>query len=96
MARGAMLLSPRVRYPRIGRILLDLMMPGLDGLEVCRQCKADPATPPVPIIFPTASKEMSHLVQGLAAGAVDVTKPFNPPELPARVGNNPRGWDCRL
>lgn len=67
-------------------ILLDLMMPGMDGLEVCRQLKADPATQLVPIIFLTASNEMSHLVQGLAAGAVDyVTKPFNPPELLARV-----------
>jgi two-component system, sensor histidine kinase and response regulator len=67
-------------------ILLDLMMPEMDGLEVCRRLKADPVTQPIPIIFLTASNEMSHLVQGLAAGAVDyVTKPFNPPELLARV-----------
>jgi len=67
-------------------ILLDLMMPEMDGLEVCRHLKTDPATQPVPIIFLTASNEMSHLVQGLEAGAVDyVTKPFNPPELLARV-----------
>jgi len=67
-------------------ILLDLMMPEMDGLEVCRRLKADPATQPLPIIFLTASNEMSHLVQGLEAGAVDyVTKPFNPPELLARV-----------
>ncbi len=67
-------------------ILLDLMMPEMDGLEVCRRLKADPATQPIPIIFLTASNEMSHLVQGLEAGAVYyVTKPFNPPELLARV-----------
>ena len=67
-------------------ILLDLMMPEMDGLEVCRRLKADPAAQPIPIIFLTASNEMSHLVQGLEAGAVDyVTKPFNPPELLARV-----------
>jgi signal transduction histidine kinase len=67
-------------------ILLDLMMPGMDGLEVCRQLKKDPATQSIPVIFLTASNEMDHLVQGLAAGAVDyVTKPFNPPELLARV-----------
>jgi len=67
-------------------ILLDLMMPEMDGLEVCRRLKADPATQSIPIIFLTASNEMNHLVQGLAAGAVDyVTKPFNPPELLARV-----------
>jgi two-component system sensor histidine kinase/response regulator len=67
-------------------ILLDLMMPEMDGLEVCRHLKSDPATRPVPVIFLTASNEMSHLVQGFEAGAVDyVTKPFNPPELLARV-----------
>src|SRR5262249_23597689 len=67
-------------------ILLDLMMPEMDGLEVCRRLKADPVTQQIPIIFLTASNEMSHLVQGFQAGAVDyVTKPFNPPELLARV-----------
>lgn len=67
-------------------ILLDLMMPGMDGLEVCRALKDNPAAAAIPIIFLTASNEMDHLIQGLAAGAVDyVTKPFNPPELLARV-----------
>src|SRR5204863_3871663 len=67
-------------------ILLDFMMPEMDGLEVCRRLKSDAATRQIPIIFLTASNEMSHLVQGLEAGAVDyVTKPFNPPELLARV-----------
>ena len=67
-------------------ILLDLMMPDMDGLAVCRLLKADPATQHIPIIFLTASNEMSHLVQGFEVGAVDyVTKPFNPPELLARV-----------
>jgi signal transduction histidine kinase len=67
-------------------VLLDLMMPDMDGLEVCSRLKAEPATRNIPIIFLTASNEMDHLVQGLKAGAVDyVTKPFNPPELLARV-----------
>ena len=67
-------------------ILLDLMMPEMDGLEVCRRLKADPSTSSIPVIFLTASNEMTHLVQGLQAGAVDyVTKPFNPAELLARV-----------
>jgi signal transduction histidine kinase len=67
-------------------ILLDFMMPGMDGLEVCRRLKSDTATRQIPIIFLTASNEMEHLVQGLQAGAVDyVTKPFNPAELLARV-----------
>ncbi len=67
-------------------ILLDLMMPEMDGLEVCRRLKADPATSQIPVVFLTASNEMEHLVQGFEVGAVDyVTKPFNPPELLARV-----------
>jgi two-component system sensor histidine kinase/response regulator len=67
-------------------ILLDLMMPEMDGLEVCRRLKADPLIRPIPVIFLTASNEMEHLVKGFEVGAVDyVTKPFNPPELLARV-----------
>jgi two-component system, sensor histidine kinase and response regulator len=67
-------------------ILLDLMMPEIDGLEVCRRLKADTATAGIPVVFLTASNEMEHLVRGFEAGAVDyVTKPFNPPELLARV-----------
>jgi len=74
----------RVQVPDL--ILLDLMMPEMDGLEVCRRFKADPAVRSIPIIFLTASNEMEHLVQGFEAGAVDyITKPFNAPELLARV-----------
>src|SRR5262249_11632109 len=74
----------RVRLPDL--ILLDLMMPEMDGLEVCRRLKADPQNRQIPIIFLTASNEMEHLVKGFEAGAVDyVTKPFNGAELLARV-----------
>jgi signal transduction histidine kinase len=74
----------RVRVPDL--VLLDLMMPEMDGLEVCRRLKADPLTQAIPVIFLTASNEMEHLVKGFEIGAVDyVTKPFNPPELLARV-----------
>jgi len=67
-------------------ILLDLMMPEMDGLEVCQRLKADMLTRQIPVIFLTASNEMEHLVKGFAVGAVDyVTKPFNAPELLARV-----------
>ena len=67
-------------------ILLDLMMPGMDGLEVCSRLKAEPLTRQIPIIFLTASNEMEHLMKGFEAGAVDyITKPFNAPELLARV-----------
>jgi two-component system sensor histidine kinase/response regulator len=76
--------SVRVQLPDL--VLLDLMMPEMDGLEVCRRFKADPLTERIPIIFLTASNEMEHLVKGFEVGAVDyVTKPFNAPELLARV-----------
>src|SRR4029078_2943571 len=58
----------------------------MNGLEVCRRFKADPAVSSIPLIFLPASKEMEHLVKGFQAGAGDyLTKPFNAPELLARV-----------
>src|SRR5689334_25407406 len=76
----------RAQAQRPDLILLDLMMPGMDGLEVCQRLKASPLTRGIPVIFLTASNEMEHLVKGFAAGALDyVTKPFNAPELLARV-----------
>jgi len=67
-------------------ILLDLMMPEIDGLEVCSLLKANPKTADIPVIFLTASNNKNHLLQAFERGAVDyVTKPFNPPELLARV-----------
>jgi len=68
-------------------ILLDLMLPGLDGLEVCRRLKADAKTSAIPIIMLTARGEESDKVLGLGLGADDyVTKPFSLKELLARVG----------
>ncbi|OGR79372.1 MAG: DNA-binding response regulator [Elusimicrobia bacterium GWC2_64_44] len=67
-------------------ILLDLMLPGLDGLEVCRRLKADAKTSAIPIIMLTAKGEESDKVLGLGLGADDyVTKPFGLKELMARV-----------
>jgi putative two-component system response regulator len=67
-------------------ILLDVMMPGLSGYEVCRQLKADPATQHVPIIFLTAMTSTADEERGLALGAADfITKPINPPIVLARV-----------
>ena len=67
-------------------ILLDLMLPGLDGLEVCRRLKAEQATSRVPVIMVTAKGEESDIVLGLGVGADDyVKKPFSPRELIARV-----------
>ena len=67
-------------------VLLDLMLPGLDGLEVCRRLKTDPVTKSIPVIMVTAKGEESDVVLGLGLGADDyVTKPFSPKELVARV-----------
>lgn len=67
-------------------ILLDLMMPGMDGFSVCRELKADPATRDIPVIFLTAAADIEQVVKGFAQGAVDyVTKPFQAAELLARV-----------
>ena len=67
-------------------ILLDLMLPGMDGLEVCRKLKADPATAQVPIIIISARGEEADIVAGLELGAIDyVCKPFRPREVMARV-----------
>jgi DNA-binding response OmpR family regulator len=67
-------------------VLLDVFMPGMDGLEVCRKLKADPATEGVPVIFLTGRSQSLDILTGFQAGAVDyVTKPFQIPELLARV-----------
>jgi DNA-binding response OmpR family regulator len=67
-------------------VLLDLMLPGLDGLEVCRRLKEDPTTRAIPIIMVTAKGEESDVILGLGMGADDyVLKPFSPKELVARV-----------
>lgn len=67
-------------------ILLDIMMPGMDGMEVCRRLKSQPETEHIPIIFLTAKSEVDDIAMGLDAGAVDyITKPANPKVLKARV-----------
>jgi len=67
-------------------ILLDIMMPEMNGFQVCAELKKDPVTKDIPVIFLTARTETEDIVKGFEAGGVDyVTKPFNPPELLARV-----------
>lgn len=67
-------------------ILLDLMLPGVDGLEVCRTLNADPATTSTPIVMLTAKGAESDIIVGLELGADDyVTKPFSPRVLLARI-----------
>ena len=67
-------------------ILLDLMLPGVDGLTVCKNLKADPVTKHIPVIMLTAKSEESDVVIGLELGADDyITKPFSPKILTARI-----------
>jgi putative two-component system response regulator len=67
-------------------VLLDVMMPGMSGYEVCAALKAHPATASVPVIFVTALTETADEVEGFEAGAVDyITKPVSPPVVRARV-----------
>lgn len=67
-------------------ILLDVLMPGTDGMEVCRRLKADPATQDVPVIFLTCKSASHETLAGFEVCAVDyVAKPFRIPELLARV-----------
>ena len=69
-------------------LLLDVNMPGMDGLEVCRRLRTDPATEALPIILVTALAERSHRLEGMAAGANDyLTKPIDRPDLILRVRN---------
>ena len=67
-------------------ILLDIVMPDMDGYEVCRQLKANPATEHIPVIFLTARAEVEDQRKGFAIGAADyITKPISPPIVQARV-----------
>lgn len=70
-------------------ILLDIMMPKMDGYEVCRLLKADPKTQNIPVIFVTGMIETESEARGLAVGAIDyITKPLNPAIVKARVKNH--------
>jgi DNA-binding NarL/FixJ family response regulator len=73
-------------------VLLDAMMPGMDGFEVARRLKASPTTAHIPIVFMTGLTETEHLVAALEAGGVDyVTKPIKPKEVLARMGVHMQG-----
>jgi DNA-binding response OmpR family regulator len=78
---------PRVREQAPDLVLLDLMLPGLNGLEVCRAMRSEPTLAAIPIIMLTAKSEEADRIVGLELGGDDyVTKPFSPKELVARVG----------
>jgi phosphate regulon transcriptional regulator PhoB len=76
----------RIRSDRFNLIVLDLMLPGIQGMELCRTLKSDDETASIPIIMLTAKSEELDKVLGLEMGADDyITKPFSPRELIARV-----------
>src|SRR5262249_16372232 len=69
-------------------ILLDVVMPGMDGYEVCRRLKATPATREIPVIFLTGKTDAENEEKGFEVGAVDyIHKPFSPPLILTRVKN---------
>jgi DNA-binding response OmpR family regulator len=76
----------QIRYHQPELILLDVMMPGIDGFETCHRIKVNPLTWDIPIIFMTALSDTDHKIKGFSLGAVDyITKPFHQEEVIARV-----------
>lgn len=76
----------QIQYHQPELILLDVMMPGIDGYQTCERIKSNPNTFDIPIIFMTALSDTEHKVRGFALGAVDyITKPFQREEVLARV-----------
>jgi len=86
---GSTALQVAAATPDLDLILLDVMMPGMDGYETCRQLKANPATADIPVIFLTAKNQIEDEAMGLSVGAVDyLGKPISPPILFARVSTH--------
>lgn len=78
-----------LKTKRFDLILLDIMMPGIDGFKVCKAIKNTPQIKDTPVIFLTAKIDINSVEQGFSLGAVDyVTKPFHPTELKSRVKNH--------
>ena len=78
-----------VSEKQVDIILLDIMMPDMNGFEVCEQLKQNDATKEIPVIFLTAKNETDDIVKGFQMGGVDyITKPFQKEELLARVNNH--------
>ena len=83
---GEQALEIASQQPRPDLIILDVVMPGVDGYEVCRRLKADARTEAIPVIFLTVKSNVDDEVRGFNLGAVDyITKPMSPPIVMARV-----------
>lgn len=86
MAQSGQAALKRVQYAQPDIILLDALMPDMDGFETCRRLKTSESTKNIPVIFMTALAELEHKVRGFQEGAVDyITKPFHLEEVLARV-----------
>jgi two-component system sensor histidine kinase/response regulator len=80
-----------IHHQEFDLILLDIMMPGIDGFDVCKRLKENPQTSEIPVVFITAKADMNSIVKGFAVGGQDyITKPFNTSELLARVDTHIR------
>lgn len=76
----------QIQYIKPDIILLDVMMPGIDGFETCSRLKADPATATIPVLFMTGLSELDDLLRGFGEGALDyIVKPIRPAEVLARI-----------
>ncbi|MGR9037100.1 MAG: response regulator [Gammaproteobacteria bacterium] len=76
----------QIQYLKPDIILLDVLMPGIDGFETCRQLKADTETADIPVLFMTGLNELDDLLRGFGQGALDyIVKPIRPPEVLARI-----------
>ena len=86
---GEMALEMAAEPPQPDLILMDIVMPGLDGFEVCSRLKENEKTHNIPVVFLTARWETSEEARGLELGAVDyIRKPFSPPIIKARIRNH--------
>ncbi len=76
----------QIQYIKPDIILLDVMMPGIDGFETCARLKADPETAAIPVLFMTGLSELDDLLRGFGEGALDyIVKPIRPAEVLARI-----------
>jgi cyclic di-GMP phosphodiesterase len=87
LARGGeQALQAAMQKPQPDAILLDIMMPGIDGYEVCKRLKANDATKGIPVIFLTAKNDIEDAQRGFDLGGADyITKPILPPVVLARI-----------
>lgn len=86
---GEMALTMAQTDPQPDLILMDIVMPGLDGFQVCKRLKANAKTQHIPVVFLTGKWETSEEAKGLELGAVDyIRKPFSPPIIRARIRNH--------